>query len=165
MWLFLLFVGVPILEIALFIKVGGAIGLWPTLAIVVLTALAGSVLMRTQGLMTLARLHEALQRGENPADPLAQGAMILVAGVLLLTPGFFTDTVGLLLLLPPVRRALIAWAARHVVATGRMTVMSGGFSRSCGPDPDTIDADFTVLDGDEPGRRRGDGPPSGWRRD
>jgi len=94
MWLFALFVGVPILEIALFIQVGGWLGLWPTLGIVILTALAGTLLLRTQGIQTLGRLQSSVSEGKNPMDPIAHGAMILIAAVLLLTPGFFTDITG-----------------------------------------------------------------------
>ncbi len=156
MWLLVAFIAVPILEIALFIQVGGLIGLWPTLAIVILTALAGTALMRVQGLQALRRLQTAVERGENPVGPIAHGALILVAGVLLLTPGFFTDAVGLALLLPPVRAALIAWGASKV------TVQAAGFARKPGarqPPPDTIDVDYEVID-DAP-ERRGE---SGWTR-
>ena len=154
MWLFLLFVAVPIVEIALFIQVGGVIGLWPTLAIVVLTAIAGSTLMRAQGAMTLNRLQTALAEGRNPSDPIAQGAMILVAGVLLLTPGFFTDAVGLALLLPPVRLLLIRWIAARVSVSGAVHVSRPGYRREPGPGGQTIDGDYAVLDEDEGDNRR-----------
>ncbi|MCB1367830.1 MAG: FxsA family protein [Rhodobacteraceae bacterium] len=161
MWLFLLFVAVPIIEIALFIQVGGAIGLWPTLAIVILTALAGTTLMRAQGLSTLNRLQRSLAEGGNPADPMAQGAMILVAGVLLLTPGFFTDAVGFALLLPPVRAVLIRWAASRITTSGVVYTSS-----SVRPAPDrgdgtTIDGEYTVVDEGEPNRPD---KPSGWTK-
>lgn len=167
MWLFLLFVAVPIIEIALFIQVGGAIGLWPTLLIVVLTAFAGTILMRAQGIMTLNRLQNALAEGKNPTDPMAQGAMILVAGVLLLTPGFFTDALGFSLLLPPVRVAIIRYLSARITSASFVATSSGPARRS--PGPDTIDGDYSILDEDE---NRGDnpqsgpqsGPPSGWTR-
>jgi len=158
MWLFLLFVAVPIVEIALFIQVGGAIGLWPTLAIVVLTAVIGTSLMRAQGLMTLGRLQNALATGQNPADPMAQGAMILVAGVLLLTPGFFTDTVGFLLLVPAIRVALIRWLSARVAASGHFTVFSTESRNS--HTGDTIDVEYTVVDEDPDSSPGG----SGWTR-
>lgn len=159
MWLFLLFVSVPIIEIALFIEVGGFIGLWPTLAIVVLTALIGTVLMRIQGMATLARLQQSLSDGSNPAGPLAHGALILVAGVLLLTPGFFTDSVGLAFLVPPIRELVIRWGAARVAARVTMfsTVQTG---RSQGPVGDeVIDGDYEDVS-DEPPRRGG----SGWTK-
>lgn len=158
MWLFLIFVAVPVLEIALFIQVGGAIGLWPTLAIVVLTAIVGTTLMRSQGLAALARLQQAMQTGGDPARPLIEGAMILVAGVLLLTPGFFTDTVGLLLLLPPVRAALIAAGAQRAMASRRFTVFTAGSYRRTSPRAgETIEGEFTVIEEGDPG-------DSGWTR-
>ena len=83
MWLFFAFVGVPLIEITLFIQIGGAIGLWATLAIVVLTALIGTTLVRAQGLQTLAELRGTMERGGDPSRPMAHGAMILVSGVLL----------------------------------------------------------------------------------
>ena len=95
MWLFALFLTVPLIEIALFISIGGAIGLFPTLAIVVLTAILGTVLVRSQGAMALARLRASFNDLQDPTEPLVHGAMILFSGALLLTPGFFTDTVGL----------------------------------------------------------------------
>lgn len=154
-WIFLAFLTVPIVEIALFIQVGGLIGLWPTLAIVILTAVAGTMLMRIQGLHALGRLRASLEQGGNPAGPIAHGALILVAGVLLLTPGFFTDTVGLLLLIPPVRALVIRWGA------ARITVQAGGFTRTqaAPASRDTIETDYEIVD-DEP-RRSG---RSGWTR-
>ncbi|HEY9078600.1 FxsA family protein [Magnetovibrio sp.] len=100
------FIGVPLIEIALFIQVGGAIGLWPTIAVVVLTAIAGTALLRHQGLSALTRLQDSLDRGEPPIDPVFDGFCLLAAGILLLTPGFFTDAIGFLLFTPPLRAAL-----------------------------------------------------------
>jgi UPF0716 protein FxsA len=163
MWLFLVFVTVPIIEIALFIQVGGWIGLWPTLAIVVLTAVAGTMLVRVQGLQTLARLQSSLNEGGDPVNPIAHGALILVAGVLLLTPGFFTDALGLSLLVPAVRARLIRWGA------SRITVQAAGFARAQarhgGPRPDReveiIEAEYEVVE--EPKERPRPGG-SGWTR-
>ena len=118
MWLLLAFIAIPLIEIALFIQVGGAIGLFPTLAIVVLTALAGSYLVRSQGANALARLQKSMQGFEDPTTPLADGAMILFAGALLLTPGFFTDAVGFAFLIPKSRAVIRAYLASKIkVAT------------------------------------------------
>lgn len=114
MWLFVAFLLVPLIEIGLFIQIGGWIGLWPTLAIVVLTAILGTYLVRSQGIMALNNLRGSFSRLEDPSEPLAHGAMILLAGALLLTPGFFTDAVGFALLAPPIRSALIAYMRKHV---------------------------------------------------
>ncbi len=102
-YLLLVMIFVPIVEIALFIEVGGYMGLWPTIGIVVLTAMAGTTLLRHQGLATLGRVRESLDRGQLPVTELFDGLCLLVAGAFLLTPGFFTDTVGLLLFVPAIR--------------------------------------------------------------
>lgn len=114
MLLFLLLVAVPIIEIWLFLEIGGLIGTWPTIAIVVLTALVGSMMLRHQGLSAMRDVQSRLSSGENPGRLLADGAMILFAGALLLTPGFFTDAVGFLLLIPPVRTLVWNYAAARV---------------------------------------------------
>jgi UPF0716 protein FxsA len=108
------FIALPLLEIGVFIEVGGRIGLWWTLTIVVLTALAGTWLLRLQGLATLRRAQESLQRNELPLTEVFDGACLLLAGALLLTPGFVTDGMGLLLFLPPVRAGLRRLLARYV---------------------------------------------------
>jgi UPF0716 protein FxsA len=144
MWLFLIFVGVPILEIALFIQVGGAIGIWATLAIVVLTALAGTTLMRIQGMQALSKLQRSIEQGGNPVGPIAHGALILVAGVLLLTPGFFTDAVGLTLLIPPVRDFLIRYGASKVTVQAATFVNARGSNGP--PAAVAIDAEYEFID-------------------
>jgi UPF0716 protein FxsA len=168
MWLLALFIVVPIVEITIFIQVGGWIGLWPTIGLVILTALAGSALVRAQGLGTLRRLQASLAEGRDPMGPIAHGALILVAGVLLLTPGFFTDAVGIALLLPPVRSAMIRWGAARatVIAAGRVRT-----AQSHRPPPgDVVEADYIVIseerpaEGDESPRRRADGRASNWTR-
>jgi UPF0716 protein FxsA len=160
MWLLIIFVAVPIIEIALFIQVGDAIGLWPTLATVIITAFIGTQLLRAQGLATLSNLQNSVGAGQNPMDHIAHGAMILVAGVVLLTPGFFTDAVGLALLIPPVRSALIKAGAARMAGN----VHVGGFGNAQQPNQSTpasddiVDADFTVIDEQEtPGN-------SGWTK-
>ncbi len=114
MWLFLAFLAVPLIEIALFIQVGGWIGLWPTLAIVVLTAILGTLLVKSQGALAMGQLRSSFSRLDDPTEPLAHGAMILVAGALLLTPGFFTDALGFSLLAPPVRRAVFSSLKKRI---------------------------------------------------
>ena len=112
------FIGVPLLEIAVFIQVGGFLGLWPTLAIVILTAVIGTALLRIQGLATLARAQAQMNQGALPARELFDGACLLIAGVLLLTPGFVTDGFGFLLFLPAARDFLRGMLSRHMA--GRM---------------------------------------------
>lgn len=116
MWLFFAFLAVPLIEIGLFIQIGGVLGLWPTLAIVVLTAIAGTWLVRAQGIMAINQLKNSFSRLDDPSEPLAHGAMILVAGALLLTPGFFTDALGFALLMPPIRNGLLGYLKTRVKA-------------------------------------------------
>ncbi len=108
------FILVPLIEIGLFIEIGGWLGLWPTLGLIVLTAIVGTALLRQQGLATLRRAQSQLDAGHLPAKELFDGVCLLVGGLLLLTPGFFTDTVGFALLLPPVRAFLRVYLAKHV---------------------------------------------------
>ena len=160
MLLLLIFVAVPIIEIALFIQVGGAIGTWPTIGIVIITAIVGTMLLRTQGFATLGNLQSSLGKGENPVTHIAHGALILVAGVVLLTPGFFTDAVGLALLMPPVRALIIKYGAERF-KNGSFTVhQSGSFGnqQSQQPtDPNVVEAEYTDVSDDDikPGN-------SGW---
>ena len=158
--LFLLFLAVPIIEIALFIQVGGWIGLFPTLAIVVLTAVLGTWMIRTQGLREMANLRTSFGELRDPTEPLAHGAMILVAGALLLTPGFFTDAFGFLLLFPPFRRWAFQWAKSRVkfqtFEMGAGHPQSG--ARHAPHTGDVIDADYSeIVNPDAPGN-------SGWTK-
>ena len=114
--LFLIFLLVPVLEIYLLIEIGSLIGAVWTVTAVVGTAALGAVLVRRQGLAALARFRSATQAGELPAVAIIEGLALLVAGALLLTPGFFTDLVGFLLLTPPLRQFLVRrWLAGRVV--------------------------------------------------
>ncbi len=153
MWLFLIFVLTPIIEIGLFIQVGGILGLWTTLAIVVLTAFIGTTLLRRQGLATLNRLQNSLSEGQNPVDPIAHVALILASGVLLLTPGFFTDGVGFALLLPPVRSTLIKWGAARLMKGNTVVFsdMTPARKNQARGTSNAVEGDFVVLD-DEPDR-------------
>ncbi len=103
----ILFAGVPLVELYFLIQVGSEIGAIPTIALTVFTAVLGGLLVRVQGLSTALRVREALDRGEMPAIEMMEGAVLLIAGFMLLLPGFITDALGFLLLVPPVRRALI----------------------------------------------------------
>ena len=114
MWLLLLFILIPLLEIWLFILLGGFIGIYPTLFIILLTAILGTFLVKTQGVNVLKEIQSKFNELENPTEPIVHGAMILFAGALLLTPGFFTDTVGFLLLLPRVRKTAFFWLRNKI---------------------------------------------------
>lgn len=149
--LVLIFIGVPVLEIAIFIQAGKLIGLWPTLAVVVLTAVAGASLLRAQGLAALGRAREQLDQGRVPVEEVFTGACLLVGGALLLTPGFFTDTVGFLLLIPPVRAVIGRWIMSALVRSPNSRVWVDGeeiMSRGRGnaPRDGVIDVDYTEID-------------------
>jgi UPF0716 protein FxsA len=105
MWLLIFFL-TPIVEMYLLIEVGGYIGAWPTIALVMMTAVIGITLLRIQGLSTLTRGVGRLQGGELPAREMVEGLLLAVAGALLLTPGFVTDGIGFILLTPPLRAAI-----------------------------------------------------------
>jgi UPF0716 protein FxsA len=150
--IFLALIIVPLIEIALFIEVGGLIGLWPTLGIVVLTALAGATMLRVQGLATIGDLKGRIDRGQDPSGPLAHGALILASGLLLLTPGFFTDGIGFALLVPQVRAAVIRYLARRVVTVIHRRGGQPGDGPGAGPHPGrsrgpgTVEGDYEVVD-------------------
>ncbi len=158
MWLLFAFVAVPIIEIALFIQVGGAIGTWPTLGIVVLTAILGTWLVKAQGRMAIANLQRSFSELDDPTEPLAHGAMVLISGVLLLTPGFFTDGLGFALLVPAVRTAVFHFLRKRI----RVHSFSMGSAHSQRPadEPDTIDGDFFEVGPENRATHR----PSGWTK-
>lgn len=121
--IFALFIIVPLLEIFAFIEVGSAIGALPTLALIVLTAVVGALLVRWQGIKVVMDARQSLARDELPVAAAVHGVLLLLAGLLLLTPGFVTDTAGFLLLVPAIRSQVVAriWGwleARTKVRTG-----------------------------------------------
>ena len=103
LFFFFLFIAVPLIEIALFIQIGSIIGLWPTLFTVIATAVIGTWLLKQQGFAVLKQAQEASARNELPVEPIIHGVFLLAAGLLMLTPGFFTDAIGFLLLVPSLR--------------------------------------------------------------
>ncbi|RYG94735.1 MAG: FxsA family protein, partial [Alphaproteobacteria bacterium] len=116
--LFAVFLIVPLAEIAFFIVIGKAIGLWPTLLGVVVTAVAGSLILRWQGLQLISEIRQTMGQGRLPARALADAMMVVIAGLLLLLPGYFSDLIGILLLIPPVRTLIYrALASRVQVMT------------------------------------------------
>lgn len=157
MWLFMAFLLVPLIEIALFIQVGGAIGLWATLLIVILTAVIGTWLVRSQGLMAMGNLRQSFSNLQDPTEPLAHGAMILFSGALLLTPGFFTDALGFALLMPPVRSAVFRYLRSRIKV--QQFEMGGQHSRTR-TNVDVIDGEFSEVDPS----KRPTHQPSGWTK-
>jgi len=113
-YLILLFVVVPIVELAILIKIGQYIGVGYTLAIVILTGVTGAYLAKMQGLLTLRRIQEDVNKGKMPADKLFDGVLILCSGILLLTPGFITDLIGFMGLIPLTRNLFKRWLRRKI---------------------------------------------------
>ncbi len=118
--LILAFVAIPIVELAVILKVGALIGVWPTVLLLVVDSALGAALLRREGRRAWQAFRQALLQGRWPGDEIAQGALVLVGGALLLTPGFVTDGVGLLLLLPPTRAATSRLIRRRLVVSGRL---------------------------------------------
>lgn len=136
-FLFLLFIIIPIIEITLLMQIGALIGAWPTVAIVIITAWLGAKNVRQQGLATMQSVQTKMAQGEMPSAEIVTGVMLLVAGVLLVTPGFVTDIFGLLLLVPQVRKALSGSVQQYIHAnqgsfSGNGHFHSSGFSNSGG---------------------------------
>ncbi len=121
-----LLLAIPILEIAVFIVVGQLIGLWPTLGLVLLTAILGTMLLKRQGFSTLAAIQRETKAGRVPGRELMDGVMIAVAGVLLLTPGLVTDAIGFLLFVPGARAAIRNWLKSRVMVVGGQSFGMGG---------------------------------------
>ena len=154
MWLFLAFLAIPLIEIALFIQVGGVIGLGWTLLIVVITAVLGATMVRSQGAIALGQIQRSFGEIRDPTEPIAHGAMILFAGALLLTPGFFTDAFGFALLIPGVRKAAFAYARKRIkVQTFQTPPHQTG-------EQNTIDGEFEEV---KDPKRHSSGP-SGWTK-
>ncbi|MDB5658576.1 MAG: fxsA [Cypionkella sp.] len=155
MWVFALLLAWPMLEIGLFVVVGGWIGLWATLAWVILSAMLGIALIRGLGMSALREVRGG--GGIAALQPMAHSALIMLSGILLVLPGFFTDFLGLLLLVPFVRTGLIALLASRVQ-------VHGFAARRGQPRADWVEAEYeeVVPERDKIG---GTTQPSKWRED
>lgn len=128
--LIVLFIAIPVIEIYLLIQVGSVIGAIPTILMIIGTAVLGAALLRMQGISTFQRVQSAMQRGEIPAIEMLEGLILLISGALLLTPGFFTDAIGFIALVPPLRRAFIVWALQHSNIMQSAQFSQQGFSQN-----------------------------------
>jgi len=146
--LFLLFLIIPAIEIALFIEIGGVIGVFPTLILILVTAVFGVALLRIQGLATIMRVQERLSQGQLPAVEMIEGAILLISGAFLLTPGFFTDAVGFLVLVPAIRRSVALWLLSHadLVLQGRVEGSPGAGVHKRPDGHYTIEGEFRRKD-------------------
>lgn len=109
----LLFIGIPLTELYFLIEVGAVIGAFPTIILIILTAVLGGALVRRQGFSIALRVRVGLERNEVPALELLEGVILLASGIFLLLPGFFTDLIGFICLIPPVRQGVIVWLLRR----------------------------------------------------
>ena len=160
--LVVLFILLPIAEIYVIVRVGEAIGILPTLALLIVDGFLGAALARSQGRAAWARFNRALGEGRVPAREVFDGAMIIAGGAFLLAPGFITDAIGLLLLLPPTRaafRGLVARMARRRVTVAPRIIFFGGGHHGAPPPPYDVEGSAREVDEPErelpPGDRRG----------
>ena len=134
--LVLLFILVPIVELAIIIQVGQAVGVWWTIAILIADSILGSLLLRSQGRSVWLRFSREMRAGRPPAREVVDGALVLVGGAMLLTPGFVSDVVGLALLLPPTRAVIRRLVLRRVMVRMTASMTAAGGPRTHRPDYD-----------------------------
>jgi UPF0716 protein FxsA len=137
--LLLLFILLPVAELMLLIRLGGWLGVVPTVGLVLLTGVVGAALARSQGMRVIGGLRAEMGAGRLPVTHMLDGALVLVAGLMLITPGVITDVVGLLLLFPPTRalaRRLFAARLRRMVQTGSARVVTFDLGATRAPDAD-----------------------------
>ncbi|NOQ17323.1 MAG: exlusion protein FxsA [Methyloprofundus sp.] len=138
---FLAFVTIPFIEIYLLLQIGGIVGVFPTIILVVTTAIIGAGLLRQQGLATFQRFQEGLAKGEIPAYEMVEGPILLVGGALLLTPGFFTDVIGFACLIPQARRKI----AQYIIEK-RLVQAGVAPQQQQKAQPDVIEGEFNRED-------------------
>lgn len=129
----LVFIALPVCELALLIKSGQVIGFWATLGMVIGAGVLGAVIMSRQGVSVARRTRQALAQGRPPVGPVLDGAFLLLAGALLITPGFLTDLLALALLVPPIRRKVARWSVRRLVERAHVQVKVYEARRGGGP--------------------------------
>ncbi len=159
------FILLPTIEIYLFIEVGSVIGAIPTILLTVASAAAGTYMLRQQGLSLLMRMRSEMEAGRVPSHEMMHGAMIVFAGLMLLIPGFFTDAIGLLLFIPPLREAIGKFLARHVKVQN--IHVNPGYRRQDGT-VDLNENEWTSSrhgEDDEPARPRNPDQISPWSDD
>lgn len=150
MILFVLFIVIPLIEISLFIAIGDEIGIGTTLLLTFVTAVIGAFLVRTQGLATLLSAQSAMGRSEMPVKEIFDGICLAIAGAMLMTPGFFTDTIGFLLLVPPLRDYIRKELPKHI----KVQTMGGTYhdprqDPRRPQEPDVIEVEYERVDDDK----------------
>ena len=163
--LLILFIAVPLLELAVLIRVGQVIGVAATIGIVVATAVLGLIMVKREGFSMVTRARQALATGNPPIMPVAEGALVFFGGALLILPGLIGDTIGLILLIPPVRRAIAAWSLGRFASAGASRIRVFTVRRRR-PDPRdsgtartdkpglVIEGEYTRIDDSENDRKK-----------
>ena len=166
----LIFIVLPLLELFVLIQVGSVIGAGWTVLLVILSAVLGVAVMRRQGMAALADLQSGMEDLRDPVRPIAHGVLIMLAGLLLIVPGFLTDAVGVALLIPPLRDWLLRRMGRRVVVVDQVQWGMGARRTEAGPGGRVIDAEYEVVEDEGPtgagpqGKGGTSRPPSGWTR-
>ncbi|MGE0767997.1 MAG: FxsA family protein [Hyphomicrobiaceae bacterium] len=155
----IILIALPLIEIAVLIKAGQWIGFWPVMGLVIGTFLLGSAVLGRSGLASAIKVREALSRGDPPVGAMLDSAMVVVAAILLMTPGLIADVLGALLLIPPIRRALMHFALRNAIVVGTVTTERETYAESrrappggqepasdAGSNGPVIDGEFERLD-------------------
>lgn len=151
----LVLIGLPVIEIILFVELGGAVGVWITLAIVALSAIGGVTLLRRGGVSTFRQVEAALNGKGDPGEEIFRGALLLLAAIFLIIPGFFSDAVGLLLLIPAIRHLLYRFLLRRTERMRDVAETVHGEMRDRVIEGDFVDLTQNDDHDDKP-------PPSGW---
>ena len=151
--LMLVFLGLPLLEIAVLIQVGQAIGFWPTLGLLVLSAAVGMIVIRQQGLSMVGRMFDSMSRGRFAVTSIVDSYAVIVAGCLLIVPGFITDALGLALLVPPLRSIILGAMLPGIAGRRRVDQRATSQNRPSEPRPTVIEGTFERLD-DEGDKKR-----------
>jgi UPF0716 protein FxsA len=149
--LIILFIAVPIAELAVIIQVGEAIGVWWTIALLIVDSVLGAMLMRSQGRLAWRRFTEAVQGGRVPAREVADGVLVIFGGALLLTPGFLSDIVGILFLLPPTRALIRRLFLREAMRRITVSVTGARVPQRNGRRGDDVEGTAVDVDARPPG--------------
>ncbi len=154
----------PVAELAVLIKTGQSIGVWATVALVIGMGFAGLLVLSKQSFTVLRRTLESMSEGRPPVGPVLDGLFLMLAGALLVMPGLISDAAALVLLVPPIRRAIARWSIRRILENPnvRVTINEGAEPPRRPPDDGTtIEGEFQRLDENAPRLRPSDGQPRG----
>ena len=120
--LFVLFIVMPFVELALLIKLGNVLGFWPTIGVVLFSAVVGAYVLQSQGVATMRRISQSMMSSEPPIKPMVDGFFLVISGAFLITPGIITDAAGLMLFIPAVRHAVARWVFGRILKGGAFTI-------------------------------------------